>query len=44
MIKPRRMRLSGYVARMGKRRNAYRVLMATSEGKRLLEDLDLIER
>jgi DNA-binding PadR family transcriptional regulator len=34
MIKSRRMRWAGYVARMGEKRNAYRIL---PEGKRLLE-------
>ena len=36
--KSRRMRWAGYVARMG-RRNAYRVLVETREGKNQLEDL-----
>jgi hypothetical protein len=36
MIKPRRMRLAGHVARMEKRRNAYRVLLGKPEEKRLL--------
>jgi hypothetical protein len=35
MINPMRMRLAGHVARMGKR-NAYRVLVGKSEGKRPL--------
>ena len=32
--KSRRMRLAGYVARMGERRDAYRVFVGKSEGKR----------
>jgi hypothetical protein len=35
MIKPRRMRLAGHVARMGEKRNAYRIL-GNPEGKRPL--------
>jgi hypothetical protein len=34
MIKRRRMRWGGYVARMGDKRNAYRVLAGKPEGKR----------
>jgi hypothetical protein len=34
MIKSRRMRWAGHVARMGVRRDAYRILMGKSEGKR----------
>jgi hypothetical protein len=34
MIKSRRMRWAGYVARMGEKRNAYRILMGKPEGKR----------
>jgi hypothetical protein len=34
MIKSRRMRWAGYVARMGERRGVYRVLVGKSEGKR----------
>jgi hypothetical protein len=37
MIKPRRMRWAGHVARMGKKRNMYRLLVGKSEGKRPLE-------
>ena len=33
-IKSRRIRWAGHVARMGERRDAYRVLMARPEGKR----------
>jgi hypothetical protein len=37
MIKSRRMRWAGYVARMGAKRNAYRILVGKPEGKRPLE-------
>jgi hypothetical protein len=33
IIKSRRMRWAGYVARMGKKRNAYRLLVGKTEGK-----------
>jgi hypothetical protein len=36
MIKSRRMRWAGHVARMRDKRDAYRVLMGTPEGKRPL--------
>jgi hypothetical protein len=36
MIKSRRMRWAGHVARMGKTRNAYRILVGKPEGKRPL--------
>jgi hypothetical protein len=36
MIKWRRMRWAGHVARMGEKRNAYRVLVGKQEGKRPL--------
>jgi hypothetical protein len=36
MIKPRRMRRAGHVARMGTRRNAYRILVGKPEGRRPL--------
>jgi hypothetical protein len=36
MIKSRRMRWAGHVVRMGKTRNAYRILVAKPEGKRPL--------
>jgi hypothetical protein len=36
IIKSRRMRWAGHVARMGKRRNVYRLLIGKPEGKRLL--------
>jgi hypothetical protein len=34
MIKSRRMRWAGHVARMGAKRNAYRILVGKPEGKR----------
>jgi hypothetical protein len=37
IIKSRRMRWAGHVARMGERRNAYRLLVGKPEGKRPLE-------
>jgi hypothetical protein len=33
MIKSRRMRWAGHVARIGQKRNAYRVLVENSEGR-----------
>jgi transcription termination factor 2 len=36
MIKSRRMRWAGHVARMGETRNAYRILVGEPEGKRPL--------
>jgi hypothetical protein len=36
-IKSRRMRWAGHVARMGEKRNAYRILVGKPEGKRPLE-------
>jgi hypothetical protein len=36
IIKSRRMRWAGHVARMGEKRNAYRLLVGKPEGKRLL--------
>jgi hypothetical protein len=36
IIKSRRMRLAGHVARMGEKRNAYRLLVGMPEGKRPL--------
>jgi hypothetical protein len=33
MIKLRRMRWAGHVARIGEKRNAYRILMGKPEGK-----------
>ena len=37
VIKPRRMRWAGHVARMGERRGVYRVLVEIPKGKRPLE-------
>jgi hypothetical protein len=39
VIKSRRIRWDGHVARMGERRSVYRVLVGTPEGKRPLEIL-----
>jgi hypothetical protein len=36
MIKSRRMRRAGHVARMGEKRNAYRILVGKPEGRRPL--------
>jgi hypothetical protein len=36
MIKSRRMRWAGHVARMGEKRNAYRILLGEPEGRRPL--------
>jgi hypothetical protein len=36
MIESRRMRRAGHVARMGEKRNAYRLLVGKAEGKRPL--------
>jgi hypothetical protein len=33
MMKSRRMKLAGYVARMGDKRNAYKILLGNPEGK-----------
>jgi hypothetical protein len=41
MIKSRRMRWAGHVARMGENRNAYRILVGKPEGKRPLERPDV---
>jgi hypothetical protein len=37
MIKSRTMRWAGHVARIGEKRNAYRILVVKPEGKRPLE-------
>jgi hypothetical protein len=37
VIKSRRLRWAGHVARMGERRGAYRALLGKPEGRRLLE-------
>jgi hypothetical protein len=54
IIKSRRMRWAGHVARMGEKRNAYRLLVGKPEGKRPLRrprrrwvnniKIDLLER
>jgi hypothetical protein len=36
MIKSRRMRWAGHVARMGEKRNAYGILVGSPQGKRAL--------
>jgi hypothetical protein len=36
MMKPRKMRWTGHIARMGEKRNAYRILVGKPEGKRTL--------
>jgi hypothetical protein len=41
VIKSRRMRWAGHAARMGARRNAYRILVRKPEGKNHLEDQDV---
>jgi hypothetical protein len=44
IIKSRRMRRAGHIARMGEKRNTYRLLVGKPEGKRLLERLRLRRR
>jgi hypothetical protein len=41
MIKSRRVRWAGHVARMGEKRNAYRILVGKPEGKKPLKYLDV---
>jgi hypothetical protein len=41
MIKSRRMQWAGHVARMGEKRNAYRILVGEPEGKRPLGRLKM---
>jgi hypothetical protein len=41
MIKWRRMRWAGHVARMGEKRNAYRISVGESEGRDHSEDQDV---
>ena len=41
MIKSRRMRWAGHVARMGERRGAYRILVGKPEERDRLEDPDI---
>jgi hypothetical protein len=43
MIKSRRMRWAGHVARMMAKRNAYRIWVGKSEGKLPLKDQDIGE-
>jgi hypothetical protein len=43
IIKSRRMRWAGHVARMGKTRNAYRLLVGKPEGKRPLGRPSLVD-
>jgi hypothetical protein len=38
MIRPRRMRRLGHVARMREKRNAYRLLVRKPEGKRKVQE------
>jgi hypothetical protein len=44
VIKSRRMRCTGHVARMGEGRGVYRVLVGRTEGKRPLKDLGVSGR
>jgi hypothetical protein len=44
MIKSMRMRWAGHVARMGEKRNAYRILVGKPEGKETIRDLDIGRR
>jgi hypothetical protein len=39
VIKPRRMRYTGHVARMGEIRNAYKILVGKPKGNRVLGTL-----
>jgi hypothetical protein len=41
MIKSRRIRWAGHVARMGEKRNAYRILVGKPEGRDHWEDQDV---
>jgi hypothetical protein len=41
IIKSRKMRRAGHVARMWEKRNSYRILVGKPEGKRKLEDQDV---
>jgi hypothetical protein len=42
-MESKRMRLVGHVARLGEKVNACRILMGKPEGRRLHEDLDVVE-
>jgi hypothetical protein len=44
MIKSRRMRWTGHVARMGLKWNAYRIVVGTAEGKRPVRRLHVGRR
>jgi hypothetical protein len=44
MIKSMRMRWAGHVARMGEKRNAYRIFVGKPEGKRLLRKWIILKR
>jgi hypothetical protein len=44
MIKSRRMKWAGHVARKGEKNNAYRTFMGKPERKKPLEDQDVGER
>jgi hypothetical protein len=41
MVKSKRVRWDGYVARMWVRRNAYKILVGKSQGKEYLGDLSI---
>jgi hypothetical protein len=41
MTKSRRMRWAGHVARMGEKRNSYRIFVGNPKGKRHWEDRDV---
>jgi hypothetical protein len=43
MIKSRRMRWAGNMARMGEKRNAYEILVGKSEGRPRLRQVDNIK-
>jgi hypothetical protein len=44
IIKSRRMRWAGHVARMGEKRNMYRLLVGKPEGKKELGETSLVYR
>jgi hypothetical protein len=43
-MKSRRMRWTGHMVRMGKLRNAYKILVEKPEGKRPFKDLGVVGR
>jgi hypothetical protein len=43
MIKPRRMRWAGHVARMGEKRNAYRILVGKPEGRDHWDNIKILK-